>query len=183
MPPRAAPTPALIIVAAYIAFASGTAHAEGLLSPCDRCNVLVGVGTTFRFFAWTDGLVVPVTLELDQSRWELGAYRFASGQHFAESGYPESVYAAQPYWGLTAMRRWQILHRSPFRLYAGFGAAYRSKLDYLDPTRWDFAFVIAARFDLGPHGRVLELGVRHWSDAWIKLPNRGENILALSVGF
>ena len=33
------------------------------------------------------------------------------------------------------------------------------------------------------HGRALELGVHHWSDAWIRPPNRGENLLVLSFAF
>jgi len=27
---------------------------------CARCNVLVGAGTTYRLFGWSDGVVVPV---------------------------------------------------------------------------------------------------------------------------
>lgn len=181
-PVRIAPALTLIM-SALVAFTSGAARADGLLAPCASCNVLVGAGETFRFYAWTDGLVVPMTLELDQSRWELGAFRFTTGQHFAESGYPENVYAARPYWGLSAMRRWQILHRSLARLYVGVGANYRSEIDYLEETRWNFAYLLALRFDLGAHGPPLELGVRHWSNAWLKPPNRGQNLLTLSVGF
>lgn len=44
-------------------------------------------GSDGRLFGWSDGVVVPLTLELDQSRWD--------------------------------------------RLYWGFGANYRSEIDYL----------------------------------------------------
>jgi len=121
---------------------------------------------------------VPLTLELDQSRWELGAFRFPNAQR-----YRDNDHATDPYWGFTAMRRWQVLHRSRARLYLGFGANYRSETDYLESTRWNFAYLVAVRFDLDSHGRLLELGIRHWSDFWIKQPNRGQDFVTLSFGF
>jgi hypothetical protein len=150
---------------------------------CDRCDVLIGAGTTLRTWAWTDGLVLSLTLELDDSRWDLGAFRFATAQRAPARALPGTPHAADPYWGFTAMRRWQALHRGSGRLYLGFGANYRTEVDYLESTRWNFAYVIAARFDLDAHGRALELGVHHWSDAWIRPPNRGENLLVLSFVF
>ena len=147
--------------------------------------MLVGVGTTFdttfNFFGWTDGIVVPLTLELADSRWELGIFRMTNSQRFARGSFPK--YATHPYWGFTAMRRWQVLHRSRGRLYLGFGANYRSETDDLETTRWNFAYLVAVRFDLDSHGRLLELGIRHWSNAWIRQPNRGQNFVTLSFGF
>jgi Lipid A 3-O-deacylase (PagL) len=178
--PRALPE---LCAAAVLISIPGACLAEGLLAPCEHCNVLIGAGTTFRTFAWTDGLVLPVTLELDDSRWELGAFRFATAQRFAELGLPPSLHSTNPYWGFTAMRRWQVLHRSRFKLYFGFGANYKTETDHLDGTRWNFAYLLAVRFDLDAHGRLLELGIRHWSNAWIKQPNNGQNILTLSVAF
>lgn len=151
------------------------------LDPCPHCNLFVGVGTTFKYFAWTDGLVVPVTLELDDSRWELGAFRFTSGQYLKEPGFaPPSTFAANPYWGFSAMRRWQVLHPSWARFYLGFGANYRTETDYLEATNWNFAYLVGVRFELGESGALLELDVRHWSNAWFRLPNRGENLVTIS---
>jgi len=158
-------------------------RADGLSAWCQRCNFLLGVGTTFRDPAWTDGFVVPMALELDQSRWELGAFRFVTAQRVPVRALSTALHAAGPYWGFTAMRRWQVLHRRWGKLYVGFGANYRNETDYLESTRWNFAYLIAVRFDLGKHNRALELGVHHWSDAWIRPPNRGENFLTLSVVF
>jgi hypothetical protein len=168
----------LLTASAVVSCEPGTVRAEGLISPCTGCNVLVGVGVTYRFFAWSDSLVVPVRLELHESRWELGVYRMVSAQH-----YRDNDHATNPYWGFTAMRRWQLLHRSRFRLYAGVGANYRSETDYLESTRWNFAYLVAARIDLDSQGRLLELGIHHWSDAWIRQPNRGQDFLTLSFGF
>ena len=151
--------------------------------PCEGCDVLIGVGTTFNTFAWSHGLVLPVTFELQDSRWELGAFRFATAQRAPVRALPETPRAANPYWGFTAMRRWQVLHRHWGKLYVGFGANYRNETDYLEATRWNFAYVVAVRFNLHAHDRALELAVRHWSDAWIKPPNRGQNFLTLSVVF
>lgn len=173
----------LVCLFAFGTCAPGACWAEGLFAPCAHCNVLIGAGTTFRLFGWTGGVVVPVTLELDDSRWELGAFRMATAQRFAYKDLPPTAHSADPYWGFTAMRRWQVLHRSRCRLYFGFGANYKTETDYLDGTRWNFAYVVAARFDLDTHGRLLELGIRHWSNAWIKQPNNGQNILTLSFAF
>ena len=168
----------LTCVAALVAFEPSPARGDDSIVPCPRCNLLVGVGPTYRLFCWSYGVVVPLTLELDQSRWEVGAFRFTNAQR-----YDENDHATNPYWGFTAMRRWQVLHRSRGRLYLGFGANYRSETDYLESTRWNFAYLVAVRFDLDSHGRLLELGIRHWSDFWLKQPNRGQDFVTLSFGF
>jgi hypothetical protein len=143
----------------------------------------VGIGETNNFWHWTDGLVLPVTLELDDSRWEIGAFRIARRQLLEE--YPKfsaSTIAARPYWGLTAMHRWQILHRSRVRLYVGFGANYRTETDLLIATKWNLSVMIGVRFDLGKH-ELLEVALRHWSNAWIRLPDRGQNFFTITSGF
>jgi Lipid A 3-O-deacylase (PagL) len=150
-------------------------------NPCDHCNLLLGIGATYQLWGWSDGFVLPMTLELDDSRWEVGAFRFARTQLI--TGRTQDVTAANPYWGFTAMRRWQFLHRPWGRLYFGFGANYRTETDYVESTRLNFAYLIAARFGLGDHGSLVELGIRHWSNAWIKEPNRGQDFVTLSVSF
>jgi hypothetical protein len=149
-------------------------------NPCPGCDLLVGVGTTFNFWNWTDGLILPVTLEIDDSRWEVGAFRIATAQYVKESAYPASMRSANPEWGFDAMRRWQLLHRSWGKLYFGFGANYKMESDWIDP-RWNFAYMVGVRFYVGS-GSILELSVRHWSDAWFRAPNRGEDFVMLSFG-
>ncbi len=119
------------------ACAPATSCAEGLLAPCEYCDLLIGAGTTFSHFAWTDGLVSAGTLELDESRWELGVFRFATAQSIPISAVPADYHAANPYWGFTAIRRWQVLHRGRGKLYLGFGANYRTEIDYLEATNWN----------------------------------------------
>jgi Lipid A 3-O-deacylase (PagL) len=175
--------PALPLIYLTIVTVCSCRAASAADSWCDHCDVQIGTGTTFRSWAWTDGLVLSLTLELDDSRWALGAFRFATAQRAPVGVLPGTPHAADPYWGFTVMRRWQVLHRGSGRLYVGFGANYRSEVDYLESTRWNFAYLIAVRVDLDAHGRALELGVHHWSDAWIRPPNRGENLLLLSFVF
>jgi Lipid A 3-O-deacylase (PagL) len=153
-------------------------------TPCPKCRLLIGAGASYQFWGWSDGLVLPVTLELDESRWELGAFRVASRQVAIGFGYPPPDYtSANPFWGFSAMRRWQFLHRSWLRLYAGFGESYKTEIDTLDATRWNFSYLLAARFDLGARGSLIEIAARHWSNAYIKRPNIGENFLTLSFSY
>lgn len=171
-----------LTVGGTVGLLASLAPATAVADDC-HCKLLIGIGATYQLWGWSDGLVVPLDLELADSRWELGAYRFVRKQIASGYGPPDKT-AAEPYWGFTAMRRWQFLHRSWGRLYFGFGANYRSEIDYLEPTRWNFAYLVAARFDLGrEQGTILELGVRHWSDFWIKQPNRGQDFVTVSVGF
>lgn len=150
---------------------------------CAHCDLLVGAGETTNFRHWTDGLVLPVTLELDDSRWEIGAFRSVRRQLLDEDPkYPASTIAARPYWGFSLMHRWEILHRSRMRLYLGFGANYRTETDMLTATKWNFAGMIGVRIDLGEHA-LLEVALRHWSNAWIRFPDRGQNFVTVSVGF
>ncbi len=150
-------------------------------NPCPQCDLTVGVGTTFSFSNWTDGVVLPVTLNIDDSRWEVGAFRLATAQYLDETPqYPASTLSARPEWAFDAMRRWQLLHRSWGKVYLGFGGSYKTGIDLLD-SRWNFAYLAGVRFNVGD-GSILELSVRHWSNAWFREPNRGENIVMLSFG-
>jgi Lipid A 3-O-deacylase (PagL) len=154
------------------------------LALCPKCKLLVGAGQTYQFWGWSDGVVLPVTLEIDESRWELGVFRVATRQIAIGHGYPPPDYtSATPFWGYSAMRRWQFLHRSWLRLYAGVGGSYKSEIDTLDATRLNFSYLLAARFDLGASGALFEVAVRHWSNAYIKRPNIGENFLTLSFSY
>jgi hypothetical protein len=150
-------------------------------NPCPSCDLLVGIGTTFKPWSWTDGLVVPLTLEIDDSRWELGAYRFATAQYLKEDPpFPESFRSANPQWGFDALRRWQVLRRPWGKVYLGFGGSYQTQNDWLD-YRWNFAYLVGYRVTLGG-GSILELSLRHWSNAWFRAPNRGQTFLMLSFG-
>jgi len=170
----------LMLTVARHACANGT---EFPWSPCRQCNFLVGVGATFHPFDATGGLVIPLTFTFAEGRWELGAFRFATSQRFAEANLPFATLDAHPYWGFSGARRWNVWNPDWGKLFLGFGAGYRSKTDYIEATRWTFAYQLSVRVNLGRHGELLEFSIRHWSNAWVKLPNRGQNFATLSFAF
>ncbi len=90
---------------------------------------------------------------------------------------------ANPYWGVSASRRWQLFARGPVSGFVGFGLAYRTESDDLSATHWDFASQLGARLRL-PGGRsVVELSIRHWSNGGIKLPNHGQDFATVTARF
>ena len=161
---------------------SGVIHQLLAATGCPHCALMVGAGTTFWRWHWTDGIVTPVMLEMDQSRWELGVFRFSADQYLKYPGFPPRTISAHPYWGFSAMRRWQVLHRARWKIYFGLGAAYRSETDLLEPMHWNLAYLIGIRYTLKPNA-FLEFSMRHWSDVWIRKPNRGQNMVVLAAGF
>ena len=60
---------------------------------------------------------------------------------------------ADPYWGVSLSRRWQLFERGPIKGFFGFGLAGKTKSDELSTTRWDFASQLGVRFRL-PGNRV-----------------------------
>jgi hypothetical protein len=156
-------------------------HSWSPWTPCEHCRTWVGIGAPYSSWSWTDGLVVPLTFELADSRWELGAFRMARQQQ--AQGAIGSL-ATPRYWGFSAMHRWQVLHRESRKLYVGFGGSYVTQESYVNSSLWSFAYLVGLRFDLDRgQGPLLELTVRHWSNAWLKPPNRGQNFFTLSVSF
>ncbi len=55
---------------------------------------------------------------------------------------------ADPYWGVSASRRWVLLERGHLRGHFGFGLAYREDADVLSATHWDFASQLGVRLRL-----------------------------------
>lgn len=180
---RRAPLSALtLLLVALLAGLPECARAAAGLPFCDSCELLAGVGATYRYFSSTRGLVVPLTLVLDDNRYELGGFRMAATQAFV-STHEEIGYRVAPYWGASLSRRWRLLRRPWGVVYVGFGGSYKTQTDALNSTRFNFAEQLGIRFNLGHNGAVAELTIRHWSNAGIKLPNRGQDFATLSFGF
>jgi hypothetical protein len=83
--------------------------------------------------------VLPLTVSWSENRYEVGVFHMASRQMLAETGTSSQRLLANPYWGVSASRRWLLLDRGPVRAFFGFGLAYRTESDALSATRWDFA--------------------------------------------
>ncbi|HZF16845.1 MAG TPA: acyloxyacyl hydrolase [Steroidobacteraceae bacterium] len=150
-------------------------------SPCASCEVQLGVGGTYHFWGNTDGVVLPVTVSWDRGRYEFGVFRFASAQKLEEPMSTTGRTSVDPYWGASLSRRWQLLDRGPIHLFGGFGISYKTQLDTLSATHWNFASQLGLRLK-SPRGRTaVELSMRHWSNGGIKLPNHGQDFATLTM--
>jgi hypothetical protein len=132
-------------------------YAWSVWTPCHRCRIWLGVGGTYAFWNWSDGLVIPLTFEADGARWELGAFRMARPQRAPHA--PAGL-AAPRFWGFSAMHRWQILHRGSGKLYVGLGAAYVTQENYVNSSLWNFAYLVGYRYQLGAGRRACSVAHR-----------------------
>jgi hypothetical protein len=160
--------------------APGSAIAQSL---CESCELQIGIGETYHFWGTTGGVVLPVTLNWSDNRYELGLFRLSRRQILYDAHYPGGHLMAQPYWGLSLSRRWRLFDRGPVRGFFGFGIAAKTESDQLSVTRLDFASQLGVRFPLPlpDHPVVGELTFRHWSNGGIRLPNHGQDFVTLTV--
>jgi hypothetical protein len=167
----------MILLAAVAAVATRPVEAQSI---CETCEVQVGAGATYHFWGPTGGVVLPVTVNWSDNRYELGFFRVATTQLLADHAYREPRVMADPYWGMSLSRRWRFIERGPVSGFVGFGLAAKTESDQLSATRLDFAEQLGVRFRL-PGDRVTgELTLRHWSNAGIRLPNHGQDFATLT---
>ena len=157
------------------------ARAADLGSLCRDCQLQVGVGGTYHYWGATGGVVLPVAVTWSENRYELGFVRVTTQQTLQDSRSRYTRLVAEPYWGVSLSRRWQLFERGPIKGFFGFGLAGKTKSDELSTTRWDFASQLGVRFRV-PGNRVTgELTMRHWSNGGIRLPNHGQDFVTLTV--
>jgi hypothetical protein len=159
---------------------AGLAPAARAESLCESCEIQIGVGATYHFWGTTRGIVVPVTLEWSDGRYELGVFRIATRQVLFDANYPRGRVMADPYWGVSLSRRWRLFERGPVRMFFGFGISAKSESDQLSCTRLNFASQAGLRFRVPGDAIVGELTMRHWSNAGIRLPNHGQDFATLT---
>ena len=165
---------ALLVWAGY---APRPADAQSL---CDSCEVQIGLGGTYHYWGTTGSLVLPVTVTWSQDRYEFGVFRFTTQQLLALPGTHEERHMANPYWGASLSRRWELFERGPVNGFFGFGVAAKTESDTLSVTRWDFASQLGLRFRV-PGNRVIgEVAMRHWSNGGIRLPNHGQDFATVT---
>ena len=161
--------------------AAHTPRSADAQSLCESCEVQVGLGGTYHFWGTTGGVVLPVMVTWSENRYELGFVRVTTQQTLQESRSRNTRRMADPYWGVSLSRRWQLFERGPIKGFFGFGLAGKTKSDELSTTRWDFASQLGVRFRL-PGNRVTgELTMRHWSNGGIRLPNHGQDFATLTI--
>jgi Lipid A 3-O-deacylase (PagL) len=159
------------------------ARAEGAdeLPLCGGCELGIGIGGTYHYWARTGGIVSPFILDWREGRYELGVFRITTSQWIEFAGKPPAYRFASPYWGYSLSRRWRLWANPWLRLYVGVGVSYKTETDALNSTRWNFAEQLALRWDRGRRVPSLELAIRHWSNAGIRLPNRGQDFATLTL--
>jgi len=168
---------ALLLLVIGATFAPAIANAQSI---CASCEAQLGLGATYHFWGPTGGLVFAATMNWDESRYELGVFRVARAQVLRDDAYREGRLIADPYWGVSLSRRWQLFQRGPVKGLFGFGLALRTESDQLSATRWDFASQLGLRVRIPGQLAVTELAVRHWSNAGIRLPNHGQDFVTLT---
>lgn len=155
-----------------------TSSAQSL---CESCELQVGIGDTYHFWGTTGGVVLPVTLNWGDGRYEFGVFRISTRQILYDAHYRYGRLMADPYWGLSLSRRWRLFDRGPVRGFFGFGIAAKTEADQLSVTHWDFASQLGVRFPLPGNLLVGELTFRHWSNGGVRLPNHGQDFVTLTV--
>lgn len=168
----------LLTFACIASTAPITVDAQSL---CESCEAQLGLGGTYHFWGPTGGLVVAGALTWDANRYELGVFRVATAQILRDDAYQAAHLMADPYWGVSLSRRWQLFKKGPVTGFLGFGLALKTEADQLSATRWDFASQFGLRFRLPGDLAFGELTVRHWSNAGIRLPNHGQDFLTLMI--
>jgi Lipid A 3-O-deacylase (PagL) len=173
-----------LIHSAAVALLLTAGHAPRFASAqslCESCELQIGIGETYHFWGTTGGVVLPITLNWSDSRYELGLFRLSRRQVLYDEHYPNGRLMADPYWGLSLSRRWRIFTRGPVRGFFGFGISAKTESDQLSVTRLNFASQLGVRFPLPGNRVVAELTFRHWSNGGIRLPNHGQDFVTLTV--
>ena len=173
----------VLTLAVAVAIGMAPALSDAAVPPvCNDCELFLGIGNTYHFWGDTGGLVIPATLIFDQDRYEVGLFRMTSRQTLYEQMWGTTRVLAEPYWGISASRRWRLAARPTWRLFFGFGVSYKTEEDLLNATHWNFAEQLVLRLH-HPSGRGpdMEFALRHWSNAGIRCPNRGQDFFTVTV--
>ena len=109
--------------------AAHTPRSANAQSLCESCEVQVGLGGTYHFWGTTGGVVLPVMVTWSENRYELGFVRVTTQQTLQESRSRNTRRMADPYWGVSLSRRWQLFERGPIKGFFGFGLAGKTKSD------------------------------------------------------
>lgn len=178
--PGSARPDVITIAFALVALIGWAPRVTQAQSWCETCEVQVGLGGTYHYWGTTGGVVLPVILNWDDSRYELGFFRVTTQQVLFDSHSRYGRIMADPYWGASLSRRWRLYERGPVRLFVGFGFAAKTESDQLSSTRLDFAEQLGVRFRFPGDRVIAELTMRHWSNGGIRLPNHGQDFATLT---
>jgi hypothetical protein len=170
---------AVALAAVMVVVVVPAARAADTSSFCATCEIQFGVGATYHFWGTTHSLVIPMTVNFDEDRYEFGAFRFTGQQRFFDSTFNAHVLFAEPLWGFSLSRRVELFPHPHWRLLVGFGGSYKTREDRLSSSLWNFAEQVGVRLTPAP-SMAIELVGRHFSNAGLKLPNHGEDFATLT---
>jgi Lipid A 3-O-deacylase (PagL) len=167
----------VVLAAALAVLAAPGARAADF---CATCEVQLGAGFTYHFWQWTHSPVIPVTLDFDRDRWELGAFRFTHSQEYYNTTFGANIRFTTPYWGFSLSRRVELFRHPHWRVILGLGASYKTEEDRLSSSYWNIAEQFGVRLTPAS-GWTIDLLGRHWSNGGLKLPNHGEDFATVTV--
>ena len=136
-----------------------------------------GGGLTYQFDPTSSAYVVFGAWTPQADRYEFAAFRFLTSQKRA------GELVAAPNWVFEASKRWRWTVSPRIHAFAGFGAAFKTKTDDVNGSRLNFAESLGCRFVLSAHLPVIEVALRHISNAGLKRPNRGEDFATIALVF
>jgi hypothetical protein len=165
----------VVLAAAWAALAGSPVRAADF---CSTCELQLGVGAAYHYWGYSGSFVVPVALNFDHDRWELGVFRFTHPQNYYDDTFKVHILWADAYWGASLTRRVELLKFQHWRLFAGLGAAYKSEENRQIASLWNFSEQVGIRY-LPAKGYSIELVGRHWSNAGLKLPNHGQDFVTV----
>src|SRR5882762_8698929 len=114
--------------------AAHTPRSADAQSLCESCEVQIGLGGTYHFWGTTGGVLLPVTVNWSDGRYELGLFRITTQQILVDRNHRRGRLMADPYWALSVSRRWRLFERGPVRGFFGFGLSAKTESDQLSAT-------------------------------------------------
>ena len=168
-----------VTVALAVLPAPAAVAAEPGSSFCSSCELQGGIGGTYHFWNTTHGIVIPATFDFDDQRYEIGVFRFATSQSYFSDHFRGVEHNARPYWAVSAARRFSLFTHPHWRFLIGVGGSYKTEEDILSASHWNFNEQLTFRVTPA-RTWSMELTMRHWSDAGLKLPNHGQDFATLT---
>ena len=137
----------------------------------------LGEGITYQYDGTTVASLALATYTWDDDRYELGAFRFLTGQIRKDD------LLAGPSWIFEGSRRFTLLRRSGVSVFAGLGGAYKNDTDRINGSHLNFAEQLGWRAPPMANGGRIEFAIRHVSNAGLKKPNKGEGFITVAYVF
>jgi hypothetical protein len=77
---------------------------------CESCELQIGIGETYHFWGATGGLVIPITLNWSDNRYEIGLFRVSRRQILYDAHYPSWSADGRPVLGTVPITPLEAIH-------------------------------------------------------------------------